>query len=293
MNQQMWRNPATTDNIAHLRERGVVIVGPAAGEQACGDVGEGRLLEPVEIVEAATSLFSRRALEGRRVVITAGPTREAIDPVRFLSNHSSGKMGFAIARAAADAGAHVTLVTGPVHLETPEFVQRIDIESAQQMLDVCLEHAPNADLFIAAAAVADYRPVQAASQKIKKQASGESLSLSLVRNPDVLAQIAAHPHRPSVVVGFAAETENLMEYAREKLERKGLDLIVANDVSREDIGFNSEQNQVLIITATQNEPLPMGSKQNIARWLVDRFADQINSIDHDKSINRESAGESA
>jgi phosphopantothenoylcysteine decarboxylase/phosphopantothenate--cysteine ligase len=293
MNQQMWRNAATADNIERLRDRGILIVGPAAGEQACGDVGEGRLLEPAEIVDAASSLFSRRALEGRRVVITAGPTREAIDPVRFLSNHSSGKMGFAIARAAADAGAHVTLVTGPVHLETPEFVQRIDVESAQQMLDACLEHAPTADLFIAAAAVADYRPAQTASQKIKKQASGESLSLPLVRNPDVLAQIAAHPHRPAVVVGFAAETENLIEYAREKLERKGLDLIVANDVSREDIGFNSEQNQVLVITATQNEPLPMGSKQNIARWLIDRFADQINSIDHDKSINRESVGESA
>ena len=293
MNQQMWRNPATADNITRLRERGIVVVGPAAGEQACGDVGEGRLLEPAEIVEQAASLFQRRALEGRRVLITAGPTREAIDPVRFLSNHSSGKMGFAIARAAADAGARVILIAGPVNLETPESVQRIDVDTAQQMLDACLEQVDDADIFIAAAAVSDYRPAEVAAQKIKKQASGESLSLALVRNPDILAEIAAHPHRPGLVVGFAAETEQVVEHAREKLTRKGLDLIVANDVSRDDIGFNSEQNQVVVISAAQSEPLPMSSKQNIARLLVERFAHRLDTTGHNQRTDRESAGGSA
>lgn len=275
MNQQMWRNQATQDNVARLSDRGVHLVGPAAGEQACGDVGEGRLMEPEEIAAAAVAIFAGRALTGRKVVVTAGPTREALDPVRYLSNHSSGKMGFAIARAAAEAGAHVVLIAGPVSIDTPDHVTRVDVTTAIEMHEAAKKHCADADVFIAAAAVADYRPAEIAAQKIKKTDNDEAMSVALVRNPDIVAAIAEGPNRPQLVVGFAAETERLLEHARGKLRRKSLDMIIANDVSRADIGFNSDQNDVVVVTASGEIPHPQGSKLDIARRLVSLFAEQL------------------
>jgi phosphopantothenoylcysteine decarboxylase/phosphopantothenate--cysteine ligase len=275
MNRQMWASSATQANIQTLRERGIQVLGPAAGEQACGEVGEGRLLEPTEIVAALQEKFSQGTLAGRHVVITAGPTREPIDPVRYLSNHSSGKMGFALARAAREAGATVTLIAGPVTLDTPESVERIDVHSAEQMRAEVMAKLATCDLFIAAAAVADYRPESTAPQKLKKQSTGEVMELRLVRNPDILAEVANHDSRPAMVVGFAAETENVVAQARSKLVRKGVDLIIANDVSRGDIGFNSEQNQVVVVSPTADEPLAQASKLHVAGILISRMAAQL------------------
>lgn len=265
MNQQMWRAPATAANIQSLIARGFHLVGPAAGEQACGDVGPGRMEEPAAIAATAAALFESGALAGQRVVITAGPTREALDPVRYISNHSSGRMGYALARAAAEAGARVTLVSGPVNLATPDHVQRIDVVSAEDMLEVCLDQLPGCDIFIACAAVADYRPADVAGDKIKK--GGEKMTLALVRNPDIVATVAAQPGRP-FTVGFAAETRDVLSYARDKLQRKGLDMIVANDVAAEGIGFNSEENAVTVIWAEGEQTLPRSGKQHIAREII-------------------------
>ncbi len=229
MNQNMWLNPATNNNIDSLKARGIQVVGPDAGEQACGDTGPGRLLEPTDILSAIQLCLPSSILSGRRVVITAGPTREAIDPVRYLSNHSSGKMGFALARAAAEAGAETVLIAGPVDLDTPDRVTRIDVESAKDMLEASIQEVGSgADLFIAAAAVADYRPAEMASTNMKK--TGDELSLQLIQNPDILKTIATASYRPTLVIGFAAETENVNTYANEKLASKNLDAIVANDV---------------------------------------------------------------
>jgi phosphopantothenoylcysteine decarboxylase/phosphopantothenate--cysteine ligase len=265
MNQGMWRDPATQANAETLRARGATLLGPADGSQACGDVGPGRMLEPDQIAAQVAARFESRLLDGLRVMITAGPTREAIDPVRFISNHSSGKMGFALARAAADAGAITTLVAGPVHLPTPERVQRVDVESAQQMYDAVMDRIAACDIFIAAAAVADYRPADVAGQKIKKQ-KGE-MTLTLVRNPDIVASVAARSPRP-FTVGFAAETQRVADYARDKLERKGLDLIVANDVAAAGIGFNSDDNAALALWASGEMVFERCSKQQLARELI-------------------------
>ncbi|WP_121496843.1 bifunctional phosphopantothenoylcysteine decarboxylase/phosphopantothenate--cysteine ligase CoaBC, partial [Pseudomonas aeruginosa] len=230
MNQAMWRDTATQANAELLRQRGFHLFGPAAGSQACGDVGLGRMLEAEELAQRAADCFQRQALTGVHVLITAGPTQENIDPVRYITNHSSGKMGFALAEAAVEAGARVTLVTGPVHLPTPDRVQRVDVVSARDMLAAC-EAAMPCDLLIASAAVADYRPEVVAAHKLKKDpTSGEGLLLQLVRNPDILATLAQREDRP-FSVGFAAETENLLDYAARKLKDKNLDLIVANDVA--------------------------------------------------------------
>lgn len=244
MNQQMWKDPATQSNLATLTERGINIAGPDSGEQACGDIGPGRMLDPELIAEQAASLFESGVLAGQRVVITAGPTREPLDPVRYISNHSSGKMGYALARAAIEAGATVDLVSGPVALTAPDRVQLHNVTTAKEMLDACMQLVNDCDIFIGCAAVADYRPVTAAEQKIKK--SEEEMSLQLVRNPDVLAQITNCSPKP-FSVGFAAETEKLREHAIGKLERKNLDMIVANDVSDSSIGFNSEDNAALLL----------------------------------------------
>ena len=269
MNQQMWRDPATTANIELLSERGLQLVGPAEGEQACGDVGPGRMEDPVLIADRAESLFQRECLAGRRVVITAGPTREALDPVRYISNHSSGKMGFALARAAAEAGAVTTLVSGPVALETPPAVTRRDVTSAVEMASACEEITDDCDIFIACAAVADYRPAESQPQKIKK--GDETMSLSLVRNPDIVAGIAARDSAP-FTVGFAAETNNVIDYARGKLANKGLDLIVANDVSDPNIGFNSEENAVTLVWQDGERVIPQSSKDTVARHIIDQIA---------------------
>ncbi len=271
MNQQMWRDQATLSNCAALTARGATLVGPAQGEQACGDVGPGRMEEPSLIADQAAALFSSGALAGKRVVITAGPTREALDPVRYISNHSSGKMGFALAQAAVDAGAQTTLIAGPVALATPEHATRIDVESAEDMLQRALELAQDCDIFIACAAVADYRPAQQQTQKIKKQ--GETIALELVRNPDIVASVAAEPGN-RFTVGFAAETTDVLAYARGKLENKGLDMIVANDVSDADIGFNSDNNAVTLVWPGGEEVLPSARKSVIASQLIARIAER-------------------
>ena len=268
MNQAMWRDPATQANAELLRRRGMKLFGPASGSQACGDVGPGRMLEATDLAQLAADCFQRLDLTGRHVVITAGPTQENIDPVRYITNHSSGRMGFALAEAAAEAGARVSLVSGPVHLPTPDRVERIDVVSARDMLAACETLMP-CDVLIASAAVADYRPEVIAPHKLKKDPSrGDGLLLELVRNPDILATLAQRPDRP-FSVGFAAETQNLLEYAQRKLRDKNLDLIVANDVANPAIGFNSEDNAVTVIDRRLHEiRFEQTSKSKIARQLI-------------------------
>ena len=276
MNQAMWRDPATQANLQTLLQRDIKIYGPAAGEQACGDIGPGRMLEPTEIAARCAECFERGLLTGRHVLINAGPTREAIDPVRYLSNHSSGKMGFALAEAAAEAGARVTLVAGPVNLPTPPRVDRVDVTSAAEMLAAC-EAALPADLFIASAAVADYRPASCAPGKLKKETDSDAgLTLTLIRNPDILASLAGHAQRPGFCVGFAAETDDVLGYASDKLTRKNLDLIIANDVSQPGIGFNADDNAVTLIDRSLTpQPLPRASKHKLARQLIAVIADRL------------------
>ncbi|MDO8268774.1 MAG: bifunctional phosphopantothenoylcysteine decarboxylase/phosphopantothenate--cysteine ligase CoaBC [Moraxellaceae bacterium] len=272
MNQQMWAAPATRANLATLQARGVAVFGPAAGSQACGDVGEGRMLESVELATACADQFESGLLTGRHVVITAGPTREALDPVRYLSNHSSGKMGFAIAEACVEAGARVTLIAGPVSLPTPARLKRVNVVSADEMLLAAQAAVEGADVFVATAAVADYRPARVAEQKIKK--SADVIALELIKNPDIVATIAARPDRP-FVLGFAAETEKVIEHAREKLLRKKLDMIACNDVARADIGFQSDDNALTVIWADGDRHLDKAGKTVIARQLVEVLAERL------------------
>ena len=271
MNQQMWANPATRHNCKILQERGVRLIGPESGSQACGDSGPGRMTEPAELVAA---LFTDRPalLAGRHVVVTAGPTYEDIDPVRFIGNRSSGRMGFAVAAAAAEAGARVSLVSGPVRLETPPGVNRRDVRSAAEMRDMALGLARDADVFFGVAAVADYRPLETAPQKIKKGRPEQTLRL--VSTPDIVAEVAALPVRP-FTVGFAAETEHLREHALEKLSRKSLDMIAANRVGQEGSGFESEDNEILLLSADREQHLGTGSKMELARLLIRAVADRL------------------
>jgi phosphopantothenoylcysteine decarboxylase/phosphopantothenate--cysteine ligase len=269
MNQQMWRDPATEANVSTLRQRGIELVGPAAGVQACGDVGPGRMEEPPIIAEAAAGLFDSGVLAGKRVIVTAGPTREALDPVRYLTNRSSGKMGYALARAAVEAGALTTLVTGPVDLAVPEGAQAVPVESAMEMHHQCMSLLDACDIFIACAAVADYRPAEQASQKIKKTA-GE-MTLALVRNPDIVATVAARDPRP-FTVGFAAETHDVLTYAKDKMQRKKLDMIVANDVADSAIGFSSDENAVTVIWSGGEQQIPRAGKDAVARQIVTLIA---------------------
>ncbi len=272
MNQQMWLNPATQDNLATLRRRGLRVFGPAEGAQVCGEVGPGRMLEPVEIARLTAELFATGALEGLTVVVTAGPTWEAIDPVRGLTNKSSGKMGYAIAAAAAEAGAHVVLVSGPTALPNPERVRTLRVASAQEMHDAVHEHVPGAQVFIAAAAVADYRPVAVSESKIKKDA--ERVTLELVRNPDILASVTALEPRP-FTVGFAAETEDVERNARAKLERKNCDLVAGNLVGVAGRGFEADDNGLLLIDRHGVTELPVQSKEKLARALVHEIARRL------------------
>jgi phosphopantothenoylcysteine decarboxylase / phosphopantothenate---cysteine ligase len=273
MNQGMWHNQATQANLETLSKRKVSVFGPADGIQACGDIGAGRMLEPLQLVDAAASLFASGSLAGKKVVITAGPTREALDPVRYLSNYSSGKMGYALAQAAVEAGAETILISGPTQLPAPARVQRIDVISAEEMHSASLQAAQGCDLFIAAAAVADYRPVQIAAQKMKKNNS-DTLTLSLVKNPDIVASIAALNPKP-FTVGFAAESENLLEYARAKLVRKNMDMVVANNISDSTIGFNSDDNAVTLVEQHSATDISQRSKQQLARELIALFAQKI------------------
>lgn len=268
MNRVMWSNPATRDNITALKQKGIHVWGPAAGEQACGEVGEGRMLEPAELADHLDRLFATGSLSGRHVVITAGPTWEALDPVRGLSNRSSGKMGYAIAQAALEAGASVTLVSGPVALKAPDRARLVRVESARDMHQAVMTHINDADIFIGVAAVADYRPETVADNKIKKNA--DELTLKLVKNPDILADVAALADRP-YTVGFAAETTNVENHAREKLERKRVDLVAANRVGNGE-GFGTDDNRLTLIDRDGIVELPQQSKAQLARQLINHIA---------------------
>ena len=273
MNQQMYRQQVTQQNLHTLKMRGIHFIGPNSGEQACGDVGFGRMSEPHEILaEILTALSANSAtqqdLTSLTVTITAGPTREAIDPVRYISNHSSGKMGFAIAQAFAERGANVTLISGPVNLPTPANIQRIDVLSAQEMWQVALEKAVKTHIFIGCAAVADYRIAEIATQKIKK--SGDEISLKLIKNPDIIADVGHLTENRPFTVGFAAETENLAQYAKDKLQRKNLDLICANDVSDGQV-FNAEQNALHLFWRNGDKRLPLADKLELAQALVNEI----------------------
>ena len=281
MNQAMWGHVATQRNLNQLIEDGWQMIGPAAGEQACGDTGFGRMSEPDVISDVIirhlhpSQASTAPAKDAPHIVITAGPTREPLDPVRYLSNHSSGKMGYALAAAAVRQGARVTLISGPVSLATPEQVERIDIETASQMDAVAQRLAPQADLFIGCAAVADYRLETPAAHKIKKSDDSETLTLTLIKNPDIIARVAALPAsaRP-LVVGFAAETRDVEQYARDKLSRKGLDMIVANDVSASGLGFGSDDNAAWLLwrneDGTDSEHQPAQSKHQLADAIIQR-----------------------
>jgi phosphopantothenoylcysteine decarboxylase/phosphopantothenate--cysteine ligase len=272
MNQQMWLNAATQANCALLQERGIRLAGPASGSQACGETGPGRMMEPSELV-AALSIDVPGVLAGKHVVVTAGPTYEDIDPVRFIGNRSSGKMGFAVAGAAADAGARVSLVSGPAPLNTPAGVDRTDVRGASEMHDAALRLAASADVFISVAAVADYTPEHPSKQKIKKGSPKQTIEL--VGTPDIVAEVAALKNGP-FTVGFAAETEKLREHALEKLSRKRLDMIAANRVGQDGSGFESENNEILILFPGGEKHLGKGSKQQLAQFLIEEISTRLN-----------------
>tara|TARA_Y100000296_G_scaffold43912_1_gene50367 strand:+ start:944 stop:2173 length:1230 start_codon:yes stop_codon:yes gene_type:complete len=280
MNQQMWKASATQRNIATLQEDGVTFIGPASGEQACGDVGSGRMVEPVDIANVLNENKDKSSelalaltnLAGKQITITAGPTREPLDPVRYISNHSSGKMGFAIAQAAAQAGANVTIVAGPVTLSTPTHCNRIDVTTADEMLKACEKLVPSTDIFISTAAVADYKACSVADNKIKK--TGDELTLTFVKNPDILATVSNRQDRP-FCVGFAAESQNVEDYARGKLAKKKLDMIAANDITAEGLGFNSDKNALHVIWQEGDKRLPATSKDALAEQLLALIAERF------------------
>lgn len=281
MNQAMWAKQSTQQNTLLLKQRGIALLEPDIGLQACGETGAGRLMDVADIVTAVASLFKSTSLAGRHVVVTAGPTQEAIDPVRFISNHSSGKQGYALALAAIEAGARVTLISGPTNVAAPERATVVNVRSADEMLEAVMSSVSDADIFIGVAAVADFRPASVETQKIKKS-GGSVMTLSLVQNPDILKTVANLESRP-FTVGFAAETENLMEYARTKLTAKNLDMIIANNVADTSIGFNSDHNETTVIIRTITEQgtriteahQPKMSKENLSRKLIELIAEQL------------------
>ncbi|MFS0754804.1 bifunctional phosphopantothenoylcysteine decarboxylase/phosphopantothenate--cysteine ligase CoaBC [Noviherbaspirillum sp. 1P10PC] len=271
MNVEMWQNPATRRNAAQLKADGISVLGPAAGEQACGEVGMGRMLEPEQLLEEIIASFIPKAMAGKRVLITAGPTFEPIDPVRGITNLSSGKMGYAIARAAREAGAEVLLVSGPTGLPAPYGVRRIDVLTAQQMHDAVMAQVPGQDVFIAVAAVADWRVANASAQKLKKDSSGAMPALVFEQNPDILASVAALANKP-YCVGFAAESDNLLEYGRAKRERKGIPLLVGN------IGpstFGSDRNELVLFDQHGHTAMPAADKLHLARQLISEIASRL------------------
>jgi len=272
MNQAMWSNSASQQNIESLKQREVIILEPDNGIQACGDVGPGRLPQPETIVQQVASVFKTGEMTGKKVVITAGPTREAIDPVRYISNHSSGKMGYAIADAMIDAGAEVILISGPVSLKQPDRCTLVSVTSAHEMLEAATEAAKGTDIFISAAAVADYYITETSDQKIKKKS--DKMTLNLAKTPDIVSIIKEN--NPKLfVLGFAAETQKVEQYAREKLARKNLDAIIANDVSREDIGFNSDDNEALWVEQESTHHFSKCNKAQLARDLVALLATKL------------------
>ena len=278
MNQQMWLNSATQENLEKLKSRGIVIIGPVVGDQACGENGPGRLLEPEEIASLAANSFETNILTGSRMLVTAGPTREAIDPVRYISNRSSGKMGYAVALAAIEAGADVSLISGPVNLPAPERVNVINVTSAAEMYNAVMQRISNTDIFVSAAAVADYRLQSVAEQKIKK--TSDIFELNLKKNPDILADVAALQN-PPFTVGFAAETENLESNAQAKLRSKKLDMIASNQVGDE-LGFDSDTNALSVFWGSGQKQLQQAPKNKLAKKLINLITDQYNG----KNINK-------
>lgn len=278
MNQQMWAQASTQDNLQQLRQRGVDMFGPADGDQACGDVGPGRMREPEELLADIEQFFDTGELAGKRVLITAGPTREPIDPVRYISNRSSGRMGYALAQAAVEAGADVVLVSGPVNIETPSGLQCHAVQTAQQMHDCVMQQLQDGiDVFIGVAAVSDYTVAEVAGQKIKKSESSDELNLRLVKNPDILANVARHDRRP-YCVGFAAETQDLERYARGKLERKNIDMIAANLVG-DGKAFGQDENELHVFWNGGQQKLPMARKDVLARSLISLIAQTLKTKD--------------
>ena len=281
MNQQMWLNPATQRNVFGLKQLGIKLFGPASGDQACGDIGPGRMLEPLELVDQVAAQFDTGTLDNLTVLVTAGPTWEAMDPVRGLTNRSSGKMGYAVAQAAVEAGARVILVSGPTALKSPERVELINVASARQMHDAVMDRAARVDIFVGVAAVADYRPKAIAAQKIKK--GPDTLTLELERNPDILASVAAINNGP-FTVGFAAETENLIQHARDKLQQKHVDMIAANRVDLAETGFDADQNALTLIDANGQNEFPPQPKTRLARELIQHIATRF----HEKNTTKDS-----
>ena len=274
MNQAMWRDARTQENLKKLIDKGYILCGPGSGEQACGDVGLGRMLEPLEIMKIFSDSFKEGMLSGKSVLITAGPTKEPIDPVRFITNRSSGKMGYSLAEAAIDAGAIVTLITGPVDIEPPMKCNTIPVETAKEMHEAVMHHVNKKDIYIGTAAVSDYRPARKNETKLKKDGKGSPLILELVENQDILKSVSELDERP-YVVGFAAETNDLIKNAKTKFKNKGLDLVVANDVSDKSIGFDSDDNAVTLITKRRNLAIEKESKRKIAKKIIKLIAEEI------------------
>ena len=275
MNQAMWRDHRTQENLESLIGNGFIICGPDSGEQACGDVGLGRMLEPIQILDIFSSLFDQGTLIGRNVLITAGPTQEPIDPVRFITNRSSGKMGYSLAEAAIAAGAKVTLVSGPVNLDPPSNCLLVSVETANEMYEAVMHHIKDKDVYIGTAAVSDYSPTKSHDSKIKKDGSKSSMVLELKENRDILNSVSELKDRP-YVVGFAAETDNLIDNAKKKLNNKRLDLIVANDVSDKNIGFDSDDNEVTLITQKEQKLLERQNKKKISNKIIEFISGRIN-----------------
>lgn len=276
MNQQMWANTITQSNLDALRQSGISILGPDSGDQACGEVGMGRMLQPLDLAQQTASLFETGSLSGKSVMITAGPTWEALDPVRGITNHSSGLMGYSIAQAAVEAGANVTLVTGPSNLNVPEHVKAINIVSALDMQAAVMAEIDEQDIFIGVAAVADYRPIEVADNKIKKQDGEDTMTITLQRNPDILAGVA-ELENPPFTVGFAAETNDVEKYARGKLERKKLNMIAANHVGGEETGFGTNDNALVLISKNDTVTLSKASKTQIARQLIEHICSKLDT----------------
>jgi len=275
MNQAMWRDERTQENLNKLINNNFGICGPGSGEQACGDIGLGRMLEPLEILEMFSSSFDKGIMSGKRILITAGPTQEPIDPVRFITNRSSGKMGYALAEAAIESGAQVILISGPVNIEPPSNCNLVAIKTAKEMYESVMHHIKGADVYIGTAAVSDYSPAHINESKIKKDGSNAAMVLELKENQDILKSVSELEERP-YVVGFAAETDNLIENAEKKLNNKNLDLIVANDVSDKEIGFDSDENEVTLITHEEKQLIQKQNKRKISKNIIEFISGRIN-----------------
>ena len=275
MNQAMWRNERTQENLKKLIDQDFVICGPGSGEQACGDVGLGRMLEPLDILDMFSLSFNEGTLSGKKILITAGPTQEPIDPVRFITNRSSGKMGYSLVEAALESGANVTLISGPVNIDPPSNCNFVSIKTAKEMYDAVMHHISGMDVYIGTAAVSDYSPAKASDSKIKKDGSSSPMVLELKENQDILKSVSELEQRP-YVVGFAAETNDLIKNAEKKLSNKNLDLIIANDVSNKDIGFDSDDNEVTLITEKEKHLIERQNKRKVSKKIIDFISRRIN-----------------